>query len=48
MVYLRINISERTNRILNAIKTEHGLKNKSEAVKFLAEWYEKNVLTYQR
>ena len=48
MVYIRINISERVNRILNAIKEEYGLKNKSQAIEFLTEWYKKNGILLKK
>jgi len=32
MVYIRINISEKTNRIINAIKEEYGFKNKGQVI----------------
>jgi hypothetical protein len=44
MVYIRINISEKTNRIINAIKEEYGFKNKGQVINFVAEWYEKKYL----
>lgn len=37
MVYIRINISEKTNNIINAIKTEYGFKNKGQVIDFVAE-----------
>ena len=48
MVYIRINISERTNRIINDIKKEYGFKNKSQVINFVAEWYEKKCLEIEK
>jgi hypothetical protein len=48
MVYLRINISEKTNKIINAIKAEHGFKNKGQVINFVAEWYENKYLKTER
>ncbi|MBS3173726.1 DUF2683 family protein [Candidatus Woesearchaeota archaeon] len=44
MVQAIINIGEKENRILTIIRGKHGLKNKSEAINFLIENYEKNLL----
>jgi hypothetical protein len=48
MVYIRINISEKTNRILNAIKEKYGFKNKGQVIDFLTVWYEKRYLTTEK
>ena len=48
MVYIRINISERTNRIINDIKKEYGFKNKGQVIDFVAEWYEKKYLKIEK
>ena len=48
MVYIRINISEKTNRIINAIKEEYGFKNKGQVIDFVMEWYEKKYLTNEK
>ena len=48
MVYIRINISEKTNRIINAIKAEYGFKNKGQVIDFVVEWYEKKYLSSGR
>jgi hypothetical protein len=45
MVYIRINISEKTNRIINAIKEEYGFKNKGQVINFLMELVEKKYLS---
>ena len=44
MVQAIINIDERTNRILNIIKAKYGLKDKSAAIKKMAEEYEEEIL----
>lgn len=44
MVQALINISDRSNRILNMVKAQHGFKNKSQAIDFVVEWYAKNKL----
>lgn len=43
MVKAIIDISNDANRILNIIKAEFGLKDKSEAIEKLAEEYEEQV-----
>ena len=44
MVQAIINISERSNRILNIIKAKYGLKDKSKAIDMMAEQYEPELL----
>jgi hypothetical protein len=44
MVQAIINIEDRTNRILNIIKAQYGLKDKSAAIDFMAAEYEKVIL----
>jgi hypothetical protein len=44
MVYIRINISEETNRIIKTIKREYRFRNKGQAIDFLAEWCENKYL----
>ncbi|MBI5881114.1 DUF2683 family protein [archaeon] len=44
MVQAIINISDQANRILNIIKAQYGLKDKSEAINIMAERYGENVL----
>ncbi|MFA5174227.1 MAG: DUF2683 family protein [Candidatus Pacearchaeota archaeon] len=44
MVQNIIDINEREDRILNIIKAKFGLKNKSEAVAFIARAYEESFL----
>ena len=44
MVQAIINISEKTNRVLNIVKAKYGLKDKSEAIDKLTEKYEEIVL----
>jgi len=39
-----INISDRTNRILNIVKAKYGLNDKSEAINVLAEEYGEEIL----
>ncbi len=44
MVQALINISERTNHILNIIKAKYQLHDKSEAINIMAERYEQSIL----
>jgi len=44
MVQNIIDIGEREDRVLNIIKAKFGLKNKSEAVAFVAVAYEESFL----
>ena len=44
MVQNIIQIGEREDRILNIVKAKFGLKNKSEAVAFIAQKYETSFL----
>lgn len=44
MVQNIISLGEREDRILNIVKAKFGLKNKSEAVAFIAQTYEKSFL----
>jgi len=44
MVQNIIQIGEREDRILNIVKAKFGLKNKSEAVAFIAQKYENSFL----
>lgn len=44
MVQNIIEIGEREDRILNIVKAKFGLKNKSEAVAFIAQTYEDSFL----
>ena len=44
MVQNVIEIGEREDRILNIVKAKFGLKNKSEAVAFVAQTYEESFL----
>ncbi len=44
MMQVNIDISERTNKILNIIKVKHNLKDKSDAINLLAEHYEADFL----
>ncbi len=48
MVYIRINISERTNRIINDIKKEYGFKNKAQVINFVMELLEKKYLKIEK
>lgn len=43
MVKAIIDISDNANRILNIIKAEYGLRDKSEAINMMAEAYEEMV-----
>ena len=44
MVQAMINIDEKTNRILNIIKAQYGLKDKSSAIMHMAAEYEKEIM----
>ena len=44
MVQNVIEIGEREDRVLNIVKAKFGLKNKSEAVAFIAQTYEESFL----
>ncbi len=44
MVQNIINIGKREDRILNIVKAKFGLKNKSDAVAFIAKTYEESFL----
>jgi hypothetical protein len=44
MVQVRINIEDKTNKILKEIQSEYNLKNKSQTVEFLIERYGKKLL----
>ena len=39
MVNALVNLVENTNRVLNIVKAQHGLKDKSEAISFVVEKY---------
>jgi len=47
MVQNIIQIDDREDRILNIVKAKYGLKNKSEAVAFIANAYEESFLEPQ-
>ncbi len=44
MVKAIVTIDERTNRILNILKAKYGLKDKSQAIKLMAEQFEKSIM----
>lgn len=44
MVQAMINLTEHEDRILNIVKGKFGLKNKSEAIAFVLEKYEGEML----
>ena len=44
MVQAIINIEENQDRVLNVVKGKYGLKNKSDAVKFIIEKFENEML----
>jgi Protein of unknown function (DUF2683). len=44
MVKALVDISNRTNRILNMVKAKYGLRNKSEAIDKVLEEYENEIL----
>ena len=44
MVQNIIDVSEREDRVLNIVKAQHGLKNKSQAVEFVLKIYSESFL----
>ncbi len=44
MVQAMVNISERANRVLNIVKAQYGLKDKSQAINVVVGVYEKQLL----
>ena len=44
MVQALVNVSEKTNRVLNILKAKYGLKDKSDAIDLMAELYEKELM----
>ena len=44
MVQAVINISERTNRVLNIVKAKYGLNDKSEAINLVVKKFEEDSL----
>lgn len=44
MVQAIIKLEEHENRVLNTVKGKYGLKNKSEAVKFVIDQFEEEML----
>ena len=44
MVQAVINLSEHENRVINIIKGKFGLRNKSEAIEYIINEYEKEYL----
>lgn len=44
MVQAMINIDEKANRVLNIVKAQYGLKDKSEAINFVVDEYEENFM----
>lgn len=44
MVQNIINVNEREDRVLNIVKAQHGLKNKSQAVEFILKIYADSFL----
>lgn len=44
MIQVRINIDERTNRVLNIIKAKYCLKDKSAAINQMVAEYEAEIL----
>ncbi len=43
MVKALIDIDEETNRVINIVKAQHGLKDKSQAINVMAKEYEEMV-----
>ena len=44
MVQAVVNLNEHENRVINIIKGKYGLKNKSEAIEYIINEYEKDHL----
>jgi len=44
MVQAMVNISEEANRVLNIVKAQYGLKDKSQAINIVVDVYEKQLL----
>ena len=44
MVQAVINISEKSNRVLNIVKAKYGFNDKSEAINLVVEKYEESFL----
>jgi len=44
MVQAIIKIDDDTNRVLNIVKAQFGLKDKSEAIEIMAQRYEQEIL----
>lgn len=44
MVKALIDIDEHTNRIINIVKAQHGLKDKSQVIDFMAMRYEEDIM----
>ena len=44
MVQAVVKITDHTNRILNILKAQYGLKDKSEAIDLMATRYEEEIL----
>lgn len=44
MVQAFIKINDHTNKVLNIIKAQYGLRNKSEAIEAMAVRYEEDIL----
>jgi len=44
MVQAIIDINDSTNRVLNIVKAQFGLKDKSEAIEVMAQRYEQDIL----
>lgn len=44
MVRAYINISENINRVINVVKAREGLKTKSEAIEYIINQYQEEIL----
>ena len=44
MVQAMVNISEEANRVLNIVKAQYGLKDKSQPINIVVDVYEKQLL----
>jgi len=44
VVQALIEVSDHTNMVLNVVKAKYGLRDKSEAIETVVEWYEKELL----
>ena len=44
MVQAMVDIDKHSNQVLNIVKAKHGLSNKSEAIDFVVQIYEQEIM----